>query len=331
MQRTIAARMAACGLLLAIALAGCNWPWLRPDDRQPPVQHAPPGSPASGAPRGLQVVATIYPLAWFAEQVAGELADVTLLVPGGADPHTWEPTAATVRSLAEADVFIYNSAALEPWAERLLKAAGRTDIRTVAAGESLTGSGAVAQELADGHNHESDPHVWLDPVLAQQQVKVIAAALAAADPDGAATYEQNADAVHRQLAQLDAEFAALTACPERTIVMATPYFTHPAHRYGLQQLAATESGGHDAELRPGMLARLVSDMRRLGLRYVFAETADDRTAQTLARETGAAVLVLHPLERLTAAERQAGLDYMAMMRQNLANLRIGLGCDRTGE
>lgn len=319
MQRTIAVRLAALGLLLAVAIAGCNWPWQRSGASSPPP-------PTPGLAPRLQVVASMYPLAWFAEQVAADRADVTLLLPGGADPHTWEPTAATVRLLTEADVFIYNSADLEPWAARLLTTAGRTDMPTVAAAEGLTDIDEEAGHAGDGHEHGTDPHVWLDPVLAQQQAAAIAAALAAADPAGAQAYEQNAAALQARLAQLDADYATLASCPERTIVIATPYFSHPAARYGLQQLAASSSGGHDAELRPGALARLIGEMRAAGIRYVFAETADDRTAQTVARETGASVLVLHPLERLTQAEREAGLDYIAIMEQNLANLRTGLGC-----
>lgn len=309
MRTPVLKAVTAAGLLVALLVGGCNWRLPRSGG----------GTPAVPTDAALRVATTVYPLAWFAEQVGGDRTAVTMLVPSGSDPHTWEPTAATMRAFGQTDVFIYNGAGLEPWVDRLL-ASAEHDLVTVAASDSDGG-------IVEG---EHDPHVWLDPVLAQQQVAAIAAAFSTADPAGRTMYEANASRLQQQLAALDREFAALAACPRDTFVITSPYFTYPAQRYGLTQQAAAQSDSHDAELRPGQLAQLVRDVRAHGIGYVLAPRSDDRAAQAIARETGAAVLVLHPLEQLTETERRDGLDYMAGMQANVASMRTALGCPAAG-
>lgn len=308
-MRKIVAALLAIGSVVLLA-TGCGSPFRRTAPTPAPA--------ASGGVDRLQVTATVYPLAWFAKQIGGDRADVTTLVPAGQDPHAWEPTPGVIRALRDSDLFIYNGAGLEPWAERLLTSADAPQLHAVAASAALG--------VADEH---ADPHVWLDPVLAQQQVTAIAAAMAAADPAGRDTYDANAARLRGELAALDQQWQTLAACPQRTIVMTGQYFTHPAERYGLTVVTAG-AGGHEAEPRPGALAKLVSEMRASGIRYVLAESAHDRTAATISEETGAAVLVLHPLERLTEAERAEGHDYMTLMQMNAANLRKALGCEAEG-
>lgn len=316
-------RRVAWWLVVAIALAataGCSWLPRNDGSEGAPV-------PAAPAENQLHVVATVYPLAAFAEEVAGDQARVTTLVQAGSDPHSWEPTAATVRAVGDADVFLFNGTGLEPWVDRLLGSVD-TPPPAIAVSAALPGQEPDVHDAGE-HGH-GDPHVWLDPVLAQQQVAVIAEALAEADPANGALYADNARRLQQKLRDLDGDFRTLAACPEQTIVITSPYFTHPAARYGLQVIAATTNSGHDTELRPGELARLISDMRAANIRHIFAETADDRMANTIARETDGTVLVLHPLESLTRIEQAAGADYFTLMEANLNNLRTGLGCAAAG-
>src|SRR3990172_141393 len=170
------AASAALGVVLTLAGAGC-------------------AARTTSTP-GLAVTATIYPLAEFARRSGGAPVNVHTLIPPGVEAHDYEPTLKDLAALARARRFIYNGAGWEPWVERRLPQLAEGTLR-VNATEDLPlvrGDGGV------------DPHVWLDPVLAQQQVERIFAALGRADPAGRSRYEANAAALRAALQALDADY-----------------------------------------------------------------------------------------------------------------------------
>lgn len=314
---------------------------------------AAPGRAGSSEERArLPVVVTFYPLEYMARSIGGDRVAVTALIPPGADAHHWEPRPADVRAVAEARVFIYNGAGLEPWVPRLLKAAGRSgriDVEA-AAGLPLVPAGTATRVLGagggsagapadrDGHGHGDhghaegsaadtppDPHVWLDPALAARQVRTIADALGRADPPGRAVYLRRGEALARRLEELAAEYRQLARCPRRELVVSHAFLTYPAHRYGLVQIPI-EGFAEEREPGPRQLAAVAAFVRERGLPYIVVEPGAAGAAATLARETGARLLEVHPLETLTAAERQAGRDYLSLLEQNLDRLRLALGC-----
>jgi zinc transport system substrate-binding protein len=191
---------------------------------------------------------------------------------------------------------------------------------------SVPGRGGSARQVAESAA-PPDPHVWLDPRIARRQVETIRAALAAVDPEGAPGYGERAAAFIGRLDALDAAFeAGLRDCARREIVTSHAAFAYLARRYRLTQVAITG-------LTPGMepspsdLAALARFARHHGVTHVFFETlVSPRLAQTLAREVGAASLVLNPLEGLTREEAAAGKGYLAVMEDNLRHLRLALGC-----
>ena len=148
-----------------------------------------------------------------------------------------------------------------------------------------------------------------------------------ADPVNAAVYANNARAFTERLAALHEAFSTgLRDCARRSLVVSHAAFTYLARRYDLRQIAVT-GRRPESEPSPADLAAIVRAARREGARYVFFETlVSPRLAETLAREVGARTLVLNPLEGLTRDEAAAGRDYLALMRQNLDHLRIGLEC-----
>ena len=265
--------------------------------------------PPAGRPLAA---ASIYPLYEFARHVAGDRVEVIMLVPAGVAPHDWEPAPRDVARLQTARVLVYNGGGLEPWVDRLLP-----QLRDTVA---IDASAALALQ-------EQDPHVWLDPVLAQAQVEAIRAGLARADPDGADAYTQNARAYAEGLGALHRAFEdGLRDCARRDIVVSHASFGYLARRYGLQQVPVMGLTP-EAEPSPADLARIVRLARRRGVQYIFFETlVSARLAETLAREIGARTLVLNPVEGLTKDEAAAGQTYATLMETNLQNLRTALEC-----
>ena len=300
-------------ILAAIVLAG------------PGCEQAP--APPATAARPL-VVASFFTLWDFTAKIAGERAEVISLVPPGVEPHDWEPTPQDVIQVRKSRLFVYNGAGFEQAADRLLKelaGAGPLPVNTTA-GITLLES---PRDAHGGHDkdHVRDPHVWLDPVLAQAQVDTITAGLIQVDPEGRAGYAERAAAYKARLAALHADFeTGLKECARRDVVTSHAAFGYLTRRYRLNQVPMLGIAP-ETEPSPADLARLVRFARKAGVTYIFFETlVSPKLAETLAREVGAKTLVLNPVEGLTKEEAAAGKDYLALMRDNLANLRTALAC-----
>jgi zinc transport system substrate-binding protein len=274
------------------------------------------------------VVASLYPLADFTRHVAGDRAVVISLVPPGVEPHDWEPSPRDVADARKASVFVYSGAGFEQAADRILKelagGAGPVPVDASTGIPLLEAPGEGGRARAP---RAKDPHVWLDPLLAQRQVSAIAEGLARVDPAGARAYVDNAAAYRARLGELhDAFTAGLARCARREVVTSHAAFGYLTTRYGLIQVPVMGIAP-ESEPSPADLARLVRFARQRGVTHIFFESlVSPRIADTLARELGAQTLVLNPVEGLTREEAAAGKDYLALMRTNLEHLRAGLGC-----
>jgi zinc transport system substrate-binding protein len=292
-------------------------------------------------PRPL-VVASFYPLYEFARQVAGDRAEVVSLVPPGVEPHDWEPSPPDVARLQKARLVVYNGAGFEPWIDRLLKdlpGGGPLAVKTTERvdlivadlpghdepGPARPATGATGATAAGGH--ALDPHVWLDPLLAQTQVEAIRAGLAQIDPAGAGAYADRARVFADQLTALHTAFeGGLARCARRDVVVSHAAFGYLARRYHLAQVPVMGLAP-EAEPSPAALAALVRFAQRQRVQYIFFETlVSPKLAETLAREVGARTLVLNPIEGLTKEEAAAGKGYLSLMRENLRSLRTALEC-----
>lgn len=298
-------------LLLAVALTGCGGNKA--------------ATPAEG--KKIKVIATIYPVYEFAKQVGGDKIDVSMLIPPGAEPHDWEPTAKELGKIKTAKLFLYHGAGLEP-VDKLLQKEVLGEAKAVEVSKDihkLSGHEEAGHEDKHKHEHEFDAHVWLDPVLAQQEVTKIAEALAEADAANAAYYKANAEAYNKQLAELDQEYKkSLAGIVRKEIVTSHTAFGYLAQRYELKQLGIMGLSP-DSEPTPEKMAEITKFCREHKVKYIFAETiANSKLADTLAKEAGAQILVLNPLENLTDEELKQGKTYISVMRDNLVQLEKAL-------
>lgn len=266
--------------------------------------------PVTPSQNGVSVVASFYPLAFFAQQVGGDRVAVTNLTPAGAEPHDFEPTTRDIAAIENSQLFLVNGKGFEPWAEGLQ--IQNPAVKTVAVADSFA---------------TLDPHVWLDPVLVGVMAQRIAEVLSAVDPDGQAIYSTNAVALSANLDQLNSEFeAGLSQCQQKSFITSHAAFGHLAQRYGLEQVAISGISP-DEEPTPQALARVARFVKDNNVSYIFFETlVSPRLAETVARETGAQTLVLNPLEGLTDKEQADGQDYFSIQRANLVNLKTALDC-----
>jgi zinc transport system substrate-binding protein len=299
------------------------------------------GNGGRGADDGrLQVVAAFYPLEYAVSQIGATHVDLTRLTKPGAEPHDLELSPKQVATVARADLVVYErhfqpavDAAVDGEAKDTafdVSSAARLDLVAVEGGhDDPDGHGGETTEEhsdhADSGDVARDPHFWLDPLRYADVGDAIAARLAATDKANAAAYQANARVFRASMTTLDTELrTGLRSCAVDELVTSHAAFGYLAEAYGLHQESITGLTP-DAEPSPSAMAELTRSIRETGATTVYAETlVSEDVARTLARETGARLAVLDPIEGITTAS--AGRDYPTVMRANLRILRTGQEC-----
>lgn len=277
----------------------------------------------AGAYEKKQIVTSLFPLMEFAQAVAQDSADVHLLIPPGAEVHTWQPRPSDIMQLSSADLFIFIGYGLEPWVPGLLRSVSSASLIAIEVGKIL----ALAEQGGEGE--KPDPHIWLDPELDQRIVDEICRILSEIEPARSSFFEANAALYKKRLRELDLSYKiGLETCRHRTFLLAGhTAFSFLARRYHLEQLALSGLSP-DAEPSPTRIIEIIRWAKEHRVTAVFMEAyASDRMAKMLARELKAKILILNPGANLSQEQRLQGLTFFDIMEANLHNLKIGLGCD----
>lgn len=240
----------------------------------------------------IAVVVTIPPQQEFVERVGGDHVRVILLVPPGADPHTYEPAPAVLAAVAEADLYAMVGSGIEfeiAWGEKI--AALNPDMTVVNCSQGV-------EVIA------ADPHIWTSPRNAKIMVENIRDGLIEADPENAEDYRRNAAAYLDDLDALDAEISALIAgSGVRVVLVDHPSWAYLARDYGFEEVAIESEGKEPSPKRIEHLIRLAEEE---GIRVVFASPEHStRSAGVIAEAIGGSVVTVSPLKK----------DYLDNMRQ----------------
>ena len=274
----------------------------------------------------LNIVTTFYPVYEFTKQVAGDEANVDLLVKAGTEVHDYEPSARDIARIQEADVFVYENENMETWVHDIEESIDTSKVSVIRATEGmllLPGSeeGENHDHSEEGHSHPYDPHVWLSPARAITLVETIRDSLVAKYPEKKDTFETNAAAYIEKLDALDTKYSeTLSAAKQKYFVTQHTAFAYLALDYGLKQVSITGVAA-DEDPTPSRLAELTDYIKKYGIKYIyFEENASKSVAETLANETGVQLDVLNPLESLTDEDMKNGKDYISVMEDNLTAL-----------
>jgi zinc/manganese transport system substrate-binding protein len=300
-------------------------------------------SPAGDAPL---VVVTTTILGDIVANVAGDDAVVEVIMPVGADPHTFEPSARQAARFREADLIVVNGLEFEEGLLAAIEAAEADGANVLELGELLdpmpfTGAHDHADDdhdddhadddhADDDHDddHEGglDPHVWMDPVRMIQAVDIIATELAPLAGGGVAaradSYKAELEALHEEIAQM------IESIPAERRVMVTNHFAYGyyADRYGLEILGAViPAATTDAETSARDFAELIELIEAEDVPAIFASTTEPtRLAESIAGEVGRDVAVIE-LYTESLGESGSGADtYVGMMRTSTERIVEGL-------
>lgn len=287
----------------------------------------------------IQIVATLFPQYDFARQIAGDKAEVTLLLPPGVESHSYEPTPSDIIKINDSDLFLYTGENMEAWAQKIIDSMPDEDSQSLvldvseginlARTEDIEEEHHQEEETAENaeHDHLYDPHIWTDPLNAKIMVSNIEEALCMIDPDNADYYMENAAKYSGELDALDAEFKSIVDNGKRREIIFGSRFAlyYFAERYGLDYEAAFDSCSSETEPSAKTVAQLIEVIKKEKIPVIYyAEIEEPKVARSISEETGTKMLMFHSCHNITKEELKSGATYLSLMKQNAENLKKGL-------
>lgn len=277
----------------------------------------------------LYVTATNFAEYDFARAVAGDLAEIELLIPAGTDVHSFEPTARDILNIGKSDIFIFIGGESEEYLEQICDTAKGKNTAVLRLSDYVS---LCEEEHSHGSNHHShdegyDEHIWLSPSNALTMISVICSAFCTADPENAAIYTANAEQYIIEIGHKAAETAEVVNNAENKIIAVADrnpykYFTE---YYGLQAVAAFSSCSADTDPPLGTVLKLIETVKENSLSAIFVtELGNRELANTVANSTGAEILILNSYHNVSLEDFQSGVTYLELMEQNRQNLERGL-------
>ena len=307
----------------------------------------------------LNVTTTNFPPFDFIREIAGDRVNLSMLLPPGAENHSFEPSPRDIITMQNSGLFIYTGGESDMWVDRIL---GSMNTDTMRIFSMINAVEALEEEIVEGmeaphrHDHDHhdddhhddhhddehddehdddhyhdeivlDEHVWTSPKNAILIVRALTETLSEIDPANAGFYRENAAAYIEALQELDAAFEdVIAAAGRRTIVFGDRFpFRYLAHDYGLEYFAAFPGCSTQTEPSAATVAFLINKIRAEQIPVVFhVELSNERMADTISSETGAGKLLLHAAHNITRADFDAGVSYLEIMHRNVVHLRQAL-------
>ena len=302
-------RLTAILLCLCLMLCGCTAQPEKPHDETK-----------------LQIVCTSFPAYDFAREIAGDRAELTLLIKPGSEVHSYEPTPKDMIRIQESDLFICNGGESEQWAETLIT----PKLNTIYMMDCVD----TVEESADGiYNAEDgepelDEHVWTSPLNAIKISEEICNALCKLDTDNAEAYKTNFAAYKAQLMALDREFRqVIKNSGKHTLVFADRFpMRYFALEYGLDCYAAFPGCSSETEPSAKTVAYLIDRVREDKIPAVlYMEFSNQKMADVICEDTGCKKLPFYSAHSVSAEQFEQGVSYLDLMRINLNSLKEAIG------
>jgi len=318
MKKTILILITAAAILYGIS--GCK------------SKNAAASAAARNAGGKINVTVTNFPPYDFVRQIAEDKVNLKILLPPGAESHSFEPSPKDIITVQNSDIFIYVGGESDAWVDRILESMNTDKMKILAMINTVD---AVEEEIVEGMEEEEeeeeepayDEHVWTSPKNAILIVNAITELLCGADSANAGFYRENSAAYTAKLTELDTAFKEVTANAKRnTIVFADRFpFRYFADAYGLKYYAAFPGCSTETEPSAATVAFLINKIKAEKIPVVFhIELSNERMADAISGETGAKKLLLHACHNVSKQDFDAGLGYLDFMRKNVENLREAL-------
>lgn len=290
---------------------------------------------SESATNKIKVTASLFPQYDFARQIAGDKAEISILLPPGSESHTYDPSPADILKISSSDIFLYTGKEMEPWADQIISSVqnDKLIIADVSSGIDLIESEHHHHHHSEHnhheheHDHNFDPHIWLDLTLAAKMVDNITAAFCEKDPQNSGYYKNNAENLKQELLKLDTDFNDMISTSRRNGIVFAGRFAHLyfIKRYGLDYISAFDSCSTEAEPSMKKVAKILDFIEKNDIPAVYYEEfSEPKIANSIAEQTGVKTLKFSTLHNVTKEQLESGVTFVELMRENLENLRQGL-------
>ena len=290
----------------------------------------------------IKVVSTIFASYDFARQIAGNNAQISMLLKPGTESHSYEPTPRDIISIQECDVFIYVGGENDAWVDNILESMDTSEITII---KMIDLVDKYEEEHVEGmeehvhtedchhehheheHHEEWDEHVWTSPVNAIEICKKITEVFCEKDVRNSDAYIKNSDKYIGELKALDEYFTDIVENADRkTIVFGDRFpLRYFVEEYGLEYFAAFPGCSSDTEASAATVVFLIDKIRDEEIPVVFKiELSSDSMARTIAEDTNTKVMVFNTCHNVTRNEFQSGETYVSLMYRNAEALKEAL-------
>lgn len=286
----------------------------------------------------ISITTTLFPQYDFAKAIAGNKAEVTMILPLGSESHNYEPSPSDIIAIDSSDMFIYTGDYMESWVSNILNNLDDTMVVDVSKNITLDKTEDEHDHQHDddhdhddeeehSHSHEYDPHIWTSPKNAMVIVDNITDALCGLDSSNAEYYKSNAQDYKHKLEHLDEEFRETVQNGNTNKIFFGGKFAlyYLTKEYGLDYTSAYDSCSDETEPSAKAVAEIITQMQEQHIPVIFyEELTNPKVANTIAEETGATPLLFHSCHNVSVEEFNSGATYLSLMEQNVQNLKIAL-------
>lgn len=283
-----------------------------------------PEDDRSSTGKDFRVVTTFLPITLFTEAVAGECATVTSLIPPNLGPHDFQASPADVSALGSAQVLVKNGLEMEGFLDKMVKSADNSKLVVIDSSRGVATIDSPEGDHQDDYG-EINPHIWLDPLRAVQQVETIRDGLVKADPSCEDGYKNNAAEFTAKLKDMNTEFTdKLKPYAGKTFVAFHDFAPYFAQRYDLNAEYLVDLP--EMNPSPADLQRVAEEVKSSELKALLSEPQEgSQSFNALAKDLGVEVVVFNPLETGSEESARNPQTYLDVMRDNVANLIKAIG------
>lgn len=268
-----------------------------------------------------KIVATSFPQYDFARQIAGEKADITMLLSPGSESHSYEPSPQDIIKIQESDLFIFTGGESDSWIEGILSSVSLKNLEIVKLMELCPLIEIDSHDHShDKSSHEYDQHVWTSPKNVKLIIKNLCDTLCKINPDDADYYTQNYENYLSKIEKLDlALLKTVENAKRNTLIFADRFpFAYLAKDYGLEYYSAFSGCSEQTEPSIKTVTELIGKIKDSNIPTVFyIEFSNQKLADTIKAETGAKTALLHSCHNVTREEFQNGITYVDLMNKNI--------------
>jgi len=262
----------------------------------------------------LNIITTNFPLYDFARQIAGDKANISMLIPPGSEVHSFEPTPRQIIEIGECDVFLYIGGESDKWVETLLSS-------TAPSGLSCALINHI--EISENNHYEhihGDEHIWTSPPNAIKMLNKILSVICTADGKNANYYNEKAKAYADKIGELDLKFKTLSEnTPRKTLVFGDRFpFAYLVKEYGFEYISPYAGCYNNTEPGAAVISQIIEKVKNDKIDTVFyIEFSNKKVANTIFEETGAKAALLHSCHNVSAQDFKNGVTYYDLMNNNL--------------